>query len=346
MEGSGFYNRNSALQAAGISLVLPLWESACRSVELAAEPLVIVDYGSSQGRNSMAPVRVAIEEIRSRVGPTRPVEVIHTDLPSNDFSSLFQALWEDPDSYIVGSSGIFPAAIGRSYFEPLLPPGRVHLGWNTWTMQWMSRSPADAHDHILAGLSASEPVATAVREQQAADWRKFLELRSVEMRSRGRFLCGFTGRTVNETGWEWLLGELWATVQDMGRNGTFSEEEQHRITIPIGLRTLDEIKAPFRDGERFADFQIEYCDLLKVADPSWEDFQRSGDARQLAVQRANTMRAWSGPTILGLLDPARDRAALVDELFHRFAERIETAPRKHEPYMAVVLLAKQSAEVA
>jgi len=164
MEGSGFYNRNSAFQASGIALLLPLWEMVCRTVEIGNEPLVIVDYASSQGRNSMAPLRIAIEELRRRASDDTPIEVIHTDLPSNDFSSLFNALQDEPNSYMAGVSGIFPAAIGRSYFQPLLPPGRVHLGWNTFSMQWMSRSPADAPDHVVAGLTASSGLSKMIKE--------------------------------------------------------------------------------------------------------------------------------------------------------------------------------------
>ena len=155
MEGAGFYNQHSAMQAVGIARALSVWASACQSVQVGEEPLVIVDYASSQGRNSMSPVRTAIETIRGRCGVQKLVEVIHTDLPSNDFSSLFTALEQQPDSYLRGMNGVFPAAIGRSSFEPLLPPGRVHLGWNTFSLQWISRSPADATDHILAGMSAS-----------------------------------------------------------------------------------------------------------------------------------------------------------------------------------------------
>ena len=92
MEGAGFYNRHSTMQAAGVSRALSLWVGACQSVQVGEEPLVIVDYASSQGRNSMSPVRTAIEKIRSRCGVEKLVEVIHTDLPSNDFSSLFTAL--------------------------------------------------------------------------------------------------------------------------------------------------------------------------------------------------------------------------------------------------------------
>jgi hypothetical protein len=340
MEGAGFYNRHSAMQAVGVSRALSLWAGACQSVQVGEEPLVIVDYASSQGRNSMSPVRTAIETIRSRCGVEKLVEVIHTDLASNDFSSLFTALEQEPDSYLRGTNGVFPAAIGRSYFEPLLPPGRVHLGWNTFSMQWMSRSPEDAPDHILAGMSASAPVLAAVKEQQAADWRRFLSLRAAELRPGGRLLVGYTARTAAETGWEWLMGELWACVLDMGRDGLFTAEERTRITIPIGLRTLDEIKAPFAQTGEFSGLKIEHCELVRVSDPYWDEFQQTGDAGQLASRQANATRAWSAPTILELIDEARDREALNNDLFNRLAERIRSAPSKHEPHMAVVLLRK------
>jgi len=74
MEGSGFYNRNSDLQAAGIELALPLFEEAARTIPIdggAHTPIVIADYGSSQGRNSMRPsVRPGASRPLSGCGPT------------------------------------------------------------------------------------------------------------------------------------------------------------------------------------------------------------------------------------------------------------------------------------
>ncbi|HEX6118738.1 MAG TPA: hypothetical protein VFZ03_04745, partial [Dongiaceae bacterium] len=132
MEGSGFYNRHSSLQAAGIALLLPTWEEECRTVPFGDEPLVIADYGCSQGRNSMVPMRIAIAALRRRAGAERPIQVFHIDLPGNDFASLFTTLHEDLDSYMAGASAVFPMAIGRSYFEPVVPPDCVHLAWNSW----------------------------------------------------------------------------------------------------------------------------------------------------------------------------------------------------------------------
>lgn len=48
MEGDGYYNRNSAMQAAGIARILPIWEKVAGTVPVGDETLVIADSGSSQ----------------------------------------------------------------------------------------------------------------------------------------------------------------------------------------------------------------------------------------------------------------------------------------------------------
>ncbi|WP_246704376.1 class I SAM-dependent methyltransferase [Rhizobium sp. P32RR-XVIII] len=342
MKGDGFYNRHSAMQATGIAALLSLWETACRTVVVGEGPLTIVDYGSSQGRNSMAPMRVAIKTLRFRSGPSVPIEVVHTDLPSNDFSALFEALVSEPGSYMNDASDVFPSAIGRSYFEQLLSPQRVHLGWTTWALQWMSATTIEAPDHILAGMSATPTVVSAVKEQQARDWERFLTLRSREMRPGAKLLAGFTARTATVTGWEWLLGELWSAVCDMRTDGRLSEREQNHLTIPIGLRTLEEIQQPFIQAENFADLELEHLDLVKLTDPCWEQFERSGDALAFAKHHGDMTQAWCGPMIASLIEPSREQAALVTELFTRFERRLSECPRPHEPYMAAVVLSKRA----
>ena len=153
MEGAGFYNRHSSAQAAGIDRMLSLLERAATDVPVGEEVVVLADYGASQGRNSMAPMRVAIEAVRARYGVDKPALVFHTDLPSNDFTSLFHALDEDPDSYLSGSPGVYSAAVGRSFFGTILPPGQVHLGWNSWAVHWLSQKSVDAPDHVSPTLS-------------------------------------------------------------------------------------------------------------------------------------------------------------------------------------------------
>jgi len=312
-----------------------------RTAVIGEGPLTIVDYGSSQGRNSMVPMRAAIKELRLRSGTSVPIEVVHTDLPSNDFSALFAALASDTGSYMSEASDVFPSAIGRSYFKPLLPPQRVNLGWSTWALQWMSASTIEAPDHILAGMSTEPTVVSAVAQQQARDWKHFLTLRSREMRPGAKFVAGFTARTANVTGWEWLLGGLWSAVCDMRTDGWLSEEEQNHLTIPIGLRTLEQIQEPFAQTETFSDLVLEYFDLMQLADPFWEQFERSGDVLAFAKNHADMTQAWCVPMIASLIERSREPTAFVTELFTRFERRLCVSPRPHEPYMAAVMLSKR-----
>ena len=74
MEGGGSYNRHARVPAGGGGLALPLLEQAAQNIALDAgdQPVVIADYGSSQGKNSLAPMRAAIRVVRTRVAPIDP----------------------------------------------------------------------------------------------------------------------------------------------------------------------------------------------------------------------------------------------------------------------------------
>ena len=123
MEGKGAYNKHAKLPSEGAALALPLLERAIREVELDSgdEPIVIADYGSSQGNNSLAPMQVAISGLRKRISPNRAISVFHIDQPSNDFNSLFEVLDADPNKYGVDDLEVYSAAIGKSFYEKVLP---------------------------------------------------------------------------------------------------------------------------------------------------------------------------------------------------------------------------------
>ena len=70
MEEGGAYNRHASFPARGGAFAVPHLESAARLVPLdgTGGPIVIADYGSSQGRNSFAPMRAAMST-RFAAGP-------------------------------------------------------------------------------------------------------------------------------------------------------------------------------------------------------------------------------------------------------------------------------------
>jgi hypothetical protein len=340
MEGGGFYNRNSSLQAAGIELALPLLEAAARAIPMGGSaPLVVADYGASQGRNSMRPLCLAIAALRERFGAERPIEVIHTDLPSNDFASLFTTLQNDAGSYLTGDPLIFPSAVGRSYFEPILPPGRVHLGWNTWTLHWMSRNPVEVPDSLLAILGASEEAREAVRRQQAQDWRRYLSSRAAEMADGARLVTLFMGRTDEVHGWDWIAGELWAAAMEMAEDGLISAAELGRFTLPAAGRSKADLEAPFAGGE-FAGLSLEHVEVREAPDPFWDLLQETHDVGQFARSWAGMMRAVSGPIAAEAFASQPDAEALADELFRRLESRVAAAPQRHLHFVAIAVIRK------
>jgi hypothetical protein len=97
MESGGAYNRYGKVPEGGAAFALPYLEQAILRLKLDAggQPVAIADYGSSQGKNSLAPITVAVETLRRRVPRDRPVLIFHVDQPANDFNSLFEVLAGD-----------------------------------------------------------------------------------------------------------------------------------------------------------------------------------------------------------------------------------------------------------
>jgi hypothetical protein len=337
MEGAGYYNKHSSLQAAGIAPALALLKTAASEASVGDETLVIADYGSSQGRNSMTPMRLAIETLRSRCGADRPALVIHTDLPSNDFTSLFDTLNANPASYLAGSMGIFSAAVGRSFYEAILPPGVVHFGWSSWAVQWLSQKSVDAPDAILPPLSGIPSVRVAASRQSALDWERFLAARASELRTGGRLLCLIIASPQPENT-NRLLKHLWDSIVEAGREGLLTELQQLRTTIPQWFRSLAELKAPFAAEGQFAGLRLEHIEAYSALDPFWASFEQTGDAAQFANSWANTMWAVCAPTIRVAI--GADRGDLLDSLRARYAARIAAAPKRIDWNLAALVIAK------
>jgi hypothetical protein len=122
MEGKGFYSRHSRPQRGAVAFRLPLLEQAVGAVSLpdSGEVLQVADYSVAGGNNSMEPMRTIIEGARRRSSEDLAVSVFPTDLPTNDFDTLFRLL-ASPDSYLQGTSNVFPYAGGKSFYERLYP---------------------------------------------------------------------------------------------------------------------------------------------------------------------------------------------------------------------------------
>lgn len=338
MEGQGAYNRHARSQASGGAAAVYLLEQAASLVEpLPDGPLLIADYGSSQGRNSLGPIRAAIVVLRHRFGPERPICVSHTDLPGNDFAALFQTLRSDPNSYLRDQPNIFPSAVGRSFFEPAFPPGQVTLGWSSYAAQWLSCVPGTLPGHFHE-LCVTGPARQQFAHQAATDWRTFLSLRARELCPTGRLVIVVPARGDAGThGFEPLFDAAYDSAAELVDRGVVSAAESQRMVIPDCVRGRDELLAPFP----LAGLVLERCELMRGPDPLWAAYQQHGDPRRLATERARFYRATFMPTLAAVLDPGADAQAFADGLEAGIARRMELQPCGLPQTLAMMVLRRE-----
>jgi hypothetical protein len=346
MEGRGVYNRSSCVQATGSSPVMPLFEEAANQAKLtsAADPVVIADYGSSEGRNSLEPLTAAIRVLRRRIGPQRAIWVVHTDLPSNDFTALFRMLASDPSSYLRRDPAVFVSAIGRSFYDQILPSSSVTLGWSSWAVQWLSRVPALIPDQVQVAYSRDAGARAAFAQQAAEDWRCFLTHRAAELRPGGRLVV--LSMAVDEHrdfGYRPAVAAIYGGILDLVQEGFVKEEEARRMVIPTVGRSRQEFMAPFALNGSFSNLALEDIEVFSGEDQIWAEFQNNGDSLAFGARWAAFSRASVGPTLATSLDSGEGRAAeFMRRLEARMAARLSSAPQPTLIPLAKMVLLKES----
>jgi hypothetical protein len=348
MEGDGSYNRHAKLPGDGGATALPLLERATREVELDSEngPLVIADYGSSQGKNSQGPMKIAVQALRTRIGAERAISVFHIDQAGNDFNSLFHVLSGDPDRYVVGEPNVYPAAIGRSFYERVLPPSSVHLGWSCYAAMWLSQVPTLVPDHFIA-IRSTGATRAAFDHQAAQDWKTFLSVRARELRAGGRLVVVVPAIADDgSVGLEPLFDGANAVLQEMVDDGTITSEERSRMTLGVHPSRKRDLLAPFESTGEFQQLIVEDFQMAEVADAAWDQYERDRDKDALAAGRALFFRSVFVPSLACALTPApaangEGIVRFANDLECRLKRRLENQPVEMRSFAQTVLLARQ-----
>ena len=347
MEGKGSYNKHAKLPAGGAALAMPLLEKAVQDLELepGEQSIVIADYGSSQGKNSMIPMQVVIQGLRRRVGPNRAISVFHIDQPSNDFATLFAVLDTDPDRYVLDEPHVFPAAIGRSFYKNVLPPGSVHLGWSSYAAVWLSRIPTLIPGHFFPALSVGT-VRAEFERQAAQDWEAFLSLRAKELRAGGRLVIALPALTDDgSSGFQHLFDEANASLEEMVAAGEITSEERARMVLGAYPRRKRDLLAPFAANGRFQRLTVEDCEVHELPDAAWADFQRDGNKETLVTKHVLFFRSIFVPSLASALDrlragEAEALGAFGDQLEQRLKRRLTSQPAPMHSFVQAIVLAK------
>ena len=317
MESGGYYNAHSRPQGSASELGIPLLERAAREVPLDAAALQIADLGSSQGKNSMLPMRAAIAAVRARRAEL-PIAVTHTDLDSNDFTALFELLQSSPQSYLHGAEEVYAYAAGASFYERLFVADTLHLGWNSIAVHWLSAVPCAIPNHIWSPYAQGE-ARDAFRARAAQDWKAFLDARAAEFRTGGELVV--VGSSADEKGFagaEGLMNMANDELLAMVRRRRITADQYDAMAIPTYYRTKAEFEAPFTAASPF--------ELLEsipqvLDDPYWPQYQSTHDAQAFAVSYTAFFRAFSEPCLFG-----EAGGPIADEFYAGVQNRIAADP--------------------
>jgi len=229
---AGCYNLNSRQQMRAVELSLPFIQQAIDVLDLsnvsATQPLIIADFGSSHGLNSMYAMKAIIEYIEKSKKEKRSFLIVHNDLSTNDWTILFDLLNKDGSYYGLAN--------GRSFYEQCLPSNSLSIGYSSTSIHWLSCKPCNISNHCVARWSTNNEF-DKFKHQAHLDYSRFLEHRSNELILGGvLILCIHCLNDKRLNGLEIAHQLLYKCAESL----PLTEQELLDYTIPVYYRTYSE----------------------------------------------------------------------------------------------------------
>jgi hypothetical protein len=241
---------------------------------------------------------------------------------------------------------VFPSAIGRSFYETVLPKDWVALGWCSYAAVWLSRIPALIPGHFVC-LASTGNVRAAFDRQAADDWRFFLSLRARELRSGGRLVIVLPGlNDAGASGFEPLFECANAVFEELVQERVISKEDRERMALGTYPRRRGQLLEPFSVDGQFEALSVEHCEIFDLPDAAWADYQLNGNVEALVSRHAAFFRAIFVPSLASAISDAAKRAAFADCVEQKLKQRLSEGPRPFHSFVQVIVLAKQVAAPA
>ncbi|KAK6335594.1 hypothetical protein TWF696_002362 [Orbilia brochopaga] len=329
MASGNTYNENCHQQTLIMEGSLPLFDD----IKLGSN-LTIVDYGCSQGGNS----------ILDRLASSSTASLVFEDLPSNEFTSLINLLPKLFASY--PTLKLYPSLIPKSFYESAVPPGSVDLGYTLSTIHWLKRMPfpKPPTETVSEYYSKRDSRNSAAAEQ---DLREFLTLRGQEIKSGGHLVIACFGSFTKEEIARYkdalILRHrvLFQAMETLANEGKLPLKVMERINVPIYDRSekellggIDELKDTWT-VEKYYRKMIHhpaYYKFLKVhEDAGRDENEKIAAAKEYAGTLIDWLIAVFGDMILSWWRESGVEEAAIDGLHQEFLVRAKDMLWKEGP---------------
>ena len=361
MRSAGYYSERTA----GARNVIN--DASTMVIEALAETpqtkiLRIADYGAADGGTSREMWDRVIGHYRAN-GDQRQIEVLYTDLASNDFSTLFrmmQGMQGNPcHAYQNRYENVFVHGCGTGFHQQLMASATVNLGFSATAMHYVSLKPVEIPEHVHA-TGADWKSKAAYAQQAALDWENILLARAAELIPGGRFIClnfgiDEEGRYLGNTGGQHMFDHFHKFWLSLFKDNIITASEYQRASFPQYYRTIDEFCAPFKDPESAvskAGLMLKSCSSKVTKCPYEAAFLDAGGigGKMSNMDYANnlipTLRSWSETVFRTALDGRNtdEIDQIVDIFYDTYRDTVAADPRGHAmDYVHIILDIKKMA---
>ncbi|MBT4352999.1 MAG: SAM-dependent methyltransferase [Rhodospirillaceae bacterium] len=342
MKGGGYYSKATVGAKHVIDNATHLIIEALDRMEPldGASIFTMSDMGCADGGTSISMVRTVLKEIRKRA-PIRPIQMVYTDLPKNDFSQVFQNVHgqTDVETYINEIDNLFVFSSATSFHKPIFPAGTLNLGFSATASHYISEKPGTISDHIhMVGATGDER--DAYEEQGRLDWEGMLLNRANDLAQNGRLaLFNFgideNGHYLGSTGGKNMFDTFNRLWRALVNEGIITNEEYINTNFPQSYRTVEQFTAPFKDSENpvyKAGLRVEHVETRVVECPFAADFKTHKKSNLFAKEYIPTLRSWSEATFVSGLSPQRsmnEKQEIVDIFYDNYQKLVEESPEGH-----------------
>ncbi len=347
MKGGGYYSQRTRGAKDVIDNAVGMLEDAVaalpsRTTECSIQ---IADYGAADGGTSKQAIYRTISALRDRY-PQHQVTVTYSDLPGNDYSTLFRNVAGvnaySGDNYLEDFDNVFVNACGIGFHRQLMPDQTLDIGFSATAMHYVSEKPCPIPNHVhMVGASGS--ALDTFSGQARDDWNRILLSRAAELKPGGRlvfmnFGIDEDGRYLGNTGGINMFNTFNDIWHELYEEGLITHDEWVDATFSQFYRTREEFCAPLVDpaSEVYqSGLRLVSAHTGVVKCPYRAAYEAAGEtmsAQEFATSYIPTLRSWSETVFATALDSSRPedtRTALVDLFYQRYEDRVAADPTGH-----------------